>query len=199
MGKRVLKRPAQQAVSAKGSALEKIPKAKPVLKRPAKAQAARGKADSLVGSSFKAWVEHVKTNSGPTWLFVLIQLQHLLCCRVTECLKLRFRDIELEASRVLIGPLKKHGAKAKPLSEVAKQLLTGWKDQGGCSFQRTRKWGNRGIVTYKDEWVWAADADAYLFPVDRKDSNKKHRNKARCPKTRCHVANASARPHKCHS
>ena len=50
-----------------------------------------GKAQSLSGESWDAWVKHVMA-VGPTWLYVVVCISELLCLRVTECLRLNCMD-----------------------------------------------------------------------------------------------------------
>ncbi|CAE7348103.1 unnamed protein product [Symbiodinium sp. CCMP2592] len=153
---------------AKGHAVAK----KPAARR----KTGRGPADTLAGPSWKAWVSHLKS-VGPTWLYALTCLSHLLCVRVTEACMLRRSDVDLEGRTVHVGALKRGAALKKPLSNAAFKLLSEWQEAGGVSVHRTRRWGSRGAVTYKDEWEFPATDEAYLFPSKRKDSAKDRRTK----------------------
>ena len=153
-------------------------KCQQVHKKPAaRRKTGRGPADTLAGAGWKAWISHLKS-VGPTWLYALASLSHLLCVRVTEACTLRRSDVNLAGATVHIGAMKKGAALNKPLSIAAKRLLTEWQEAGGVSVQRTRRWGNRGAITYKDEWVFPTQDEAWLFPSNRKDAAQAHRNKA---------------------
>ena len=138
----------------------------------------KGKADTLAGPAFKAWLEHLQ-NTGPTWLLPLTILAHQLCCRVTEICRLRLQDFDLENNFVLIGPLKRGEPLRKPLSETARATIQAWIDKGGISIQRSRKWGNQGVKTFADSWKWPTKPEDHLFPPDRSDTKLAHRTKAR--------------------
>lgn len=151
-----------------------------VLRKPAgnvRKKAPRGKADTLAGSAMKSWLQHLK-GVGPTWCYVLLSMCHLLCCRVTEVLRLQFKHIDLDSGRVQVGELKKQEKILKPLTDTAKTFFTQLRDNAGHSEQRTRRCGSRGYVTYQDSWGWSADPEAFLFPATRKDATAKHMNKA---------------------
>ena len=157
-----------------------MPKAKtaPMKKPAAKKSAGKGQADMLVGPSWRAWLDHLKI-TGPTWLWVLTTLCHLLCCRVTEVLKLQREDVDLEAGFVYVGPLKRQGEVRKALSKAAKEIFERFVEDGGATEQRTRKCGSRGVVTIHDRWRFPTveEKDAYLFPPVRKDSKLDRMNK----------------------
>eukprot|EP00439_Symbiodinium_sp_Y106_P054716 s6649_g7.t1 len=150
------------------------------MKKPAaqKKCSGKGQADMLVGPSWRAWLDHLQ-NKGPTWLWALTTLCHLLCCRVTEVLKLQREDVDLESGFVYVGPLKRQGEVRKPLSKAAREVLERWVQDGGVSEERTRKCGSRGVVTIHDKWRFppVEDKEAYLFPAVRSDSKLKRMNK----------------------
>jgi len=129
----------------------------------------RGQADCLTGDALPAWINHL-SRVGPSWLFVLFSLCHLLCARVTEVLLLQVQDLDFANDLVNIAGLKKHGAVQKPMSATLRRMLEKWKAEGGQSFTYSRKWGNRGICTYQDTWVYPAQPEEYLFPAKRSDS-----------------------------
>ena len=137
----------------------------------------RGPAEVLDGPAFKAWLVHLQ-NQGPTWLWVVTSLCHLLCARVSEILNLQKVDLNLRDGWVRIQGLKNHGEIFKPLSAAAKSLLESWEDQGGQSWPRTRRWGNLGLRTYHDRWSMPVSDTDYLFPAKRKDSLTPQMNKA---------------------
>ena len=139
---------------------------------------ARGAADPLLNGAWAEWRSHVLAH-GPTWLYVLIVMQHLLCCRVTEILRLRFKDIDWDSKQILVGALKKRGAVKKPICAQLLRFLEEWKRAYGITIQRTRHLGNRGVQTFADEWVWPEGASAtFMFPAARSDSRFEYRNKA---------------------
>ena len=154
---------------------------KPAAKGTSKKTAGKGQADTLIGTSWRAWLDHLE-NTGPTWLWALTTLCHLFCCRVTEVLNLQRRDLDLEAGYVYIGPLKRQGETRKILSKAAAAILTKWGEDGGATHQRTRRCGARGLVTVHDRWYFpnASEEEAYLFPSGRKDAKEKRMNKATC-------------------
>ena len=65
-----------------------------------------GQAEALHGPLWNQWRQHV-LKTGPTWLFVVISLAHMLCCRVTEILKLTGDDFSFRHRFVRIKPLKR--------------------------------------------------------------------------------------------
>ena len=151
------------------------------MKKPAaqtKKTSGKGQADMLVGPSWRAWLDHLQ-KTGPTWLWALTTLCHLLCCRVTEVLNLQREDVDLESGFVCVGPLKRREEVRKPLSQAAREVLQRWAQDGGVSEERTRKCGSRGVVTIHDKWRFppAEDKEAYLFPAVRKDSKLNRMNK----------------------
>ncbi|CAE7696987.1 unnamed protein product [Symbiodinium sp. CCMP2592] len=124
----------------------------------------------------KSWLQHLK-GVGPTWCYVLASMCHLLCCRVTEVLRLQAKHVDLAFGRVQVGELKKQEKILKPLTDTAKTFFTQLRDNAGHSEQRTRRFGSRGYVTYQDSWSWPTDPEAFLFPATRKDAVAKHMNK----------------------
>ncbi|CAE7619753.1 unnamed protein product, partial [Symbiodinium sp. KB8] len=124
----------------------------------------------------KSWLQHLK-GVGPTWCYVLASMCHLLCCRVTEVIRLQAKHIDLDNGRVQVGELKQQEKILKPLTDTAKTFFTQLRDNAGHSEQRTRRCGSRGYVTYQDSWGWPADPEAFLFPATRKDATAKHMNK----------------------
>ena len=147
-----------------------------VRKRPAK-KAGKGQADSLVGQSWKAWKAHLH-ETGPTWLFCLTCLSHLLCCRVSETLQLKRGNFDLAGGWVVVGAMKRGAELRKPLSQAAHKLIQHWVSGNGMTVQRTRRCGSRGLITFADTWAWPVEQDDFLFPSTRKDAAKKNMNKA---------------------
>ena len=107
-----------------------------------------------------------------------------LCCRVTEVLMLKRRDIDTENGVVYVGPLKHRGETRKCLSQAAQQILAKWMQEGGVTVQRTRKCGARGLQTIHDRWEFPAPEDGkkFLFPSRRSDAKKKQMTKDRSSK-----------------
>ena len=144
-----------------------------------KAEKKLGPADALHGAAFASWLSHLQS-SGPTWLFIVVSLQHVLCCRVTEILRIQLQDCDLAGKRMFIKPMKKGAGLWKPLSEAALLLLTRWQEEGGVSVNRTKVCGSRGLQTHRDEWAWPLHPEDYFFPAGRKGAQCKHRNKDMC-------------------
>ena len=131
-----------------------------------------GQADYLTGPAFKAWTNHLY-QKGPTWAYVVVCLQHLLCCRCTEVLMLQRKDIDLAGQRAYVKPLKKDEGFWKPLCEAAMSLLSQWQAAQGVKVNQTRQWGNRGIQSFCDMWPWPTGEDDYLFPTRRTNARRK--------------------------
>lgn len=134
-----------------------------------KNQHKRGKADALTGQGWQAWMAHV-ARVGPTWLFVLFTLCHLLCCRVTEVLQLQFQDVDMETNRVKVKALKRRESMMKPMSPTLRKFLEKWSSNGGLSFTYTKKWGTHGLRTFQDHWHYPTDPEQYFFPPKRCDN-----------------------------
>ena len=151
-------------------------------KKPAaavKKTSGKGQADIMVGPSWRSWLDHLE-KTGPTWLWACTTLCHVLCCRVTEVLKLQRGDFDMEAGFVYVGPLKRRGEMRKPLSKAAQAILAKWIENGGATQQRTRRCGARGLTTIHDKWYFPSseESEAYLFPSHRSDASLKRANKA---------------------
>ena len=141
-----------------------------------KAKSKRGQADCLTGSAWSAWMLHV-SRVGPSWLFVLFTLCHLLCCRVTEALKLQLQDIDFENKRVKVKALKRRADIMKPISPTLQKFLEKWQQDGGQTFTYTRKWGKQGLRTYRDTWSFPTEPGQYFFPPKRSDNEMGRMNK----------------------
>ena len=115
-----------------------------------------------------AWLEHVR-NQGPAWLCVALSLTHLLCCRITEIMRLTAESFDHEKKCVTIEALKRQAATTKPLSEAACLVTESLRDYG-VSVQRARRNGARGHAVYLDTWMWPETG--LLFPATRKDSTQ---------------------------
>lgn len=125
-----------------------------------------GKAAALPGQLWSLWLLHV-LKEGSCWLYVALLLTHVLCLRITECLRLQSRDFSFKTNSVLVGPLKKQAAVRKPLLPEVKQVLKFLKEKGITRKRTTRK-GARGEVTWIDRWRWPDQGQ--LFPTSRDDS-----------------------------
>ncbi|CAE6968392.1 unnamed protein product [Symbiodinium sp. CCMP2592] len=136
----------------------------------------RGKAEPLLGAAWSAFLQHL-ANVGPTWTLIAMCLAHLLCCRITEVLRLQLQDIHWETKKIRIRELKGHAEMLKPLSRAAVLFLEKLKAEGGRKISRTRMWGSRGLVTFMDCWRFPRNAEDHLFPASRKDCATPHRNK----------------------
>ncbi|CAE6950431.1 unnamed protein product [Symbiodinium sp. CCMP2592] len=136
----------------------------------------RGKAEPLLGAAWAAFLQHL-ANTGPTWALIAISLAHLLCCRITEILRLQLQDIQWDTNKVRVRELKGHAEMLKPLSRAAVLFLEKLKAEGGRKISRTRMWGSRGLVTFMDCWKFPLEGEGHLFPASRKDCATPHRNK----------------------
>ena len=116
----------------------------------------------------------------PTWVYVAMAMQHLLCCRITEILRTKKEDIDIAGRRCFIKPMKGGGGLWKPLSEAAVLLLSRWETNDGLKVQRSRKFGNRGIQTFTDGWNWPIEEGDFMFPSQRRDAKIKTRTKDCC-------------------
>ena len=158
-----------------------------------------GKAATLPGRLWAAWVQHVLCE-GRCWLYMALVLSHVLCLRITECLKLRAEDFSFKASTVYIGPLKRQEGMRKPLVPEIKTMLLKFK-RTGVSRKRTENKGSRGRVTWWDRWRWPETG--LLFPADRMDCATEGRNKdAVCKaivRLRAKFEEATDRPIRSHS
>lgn len=134
-----------------------------------------GKACALPGPLWDLWLKHV-LDKGPTWLYVCLLLTHVLCCRVTEVLRLRKRDINFKRSTVFVGPLKKGRPMVKHVMKPAMAKLRSLRDQG-VARRRTKNKGMWGAIKEMDRWQIPVHADDFLFPSSRSDCETPHMNK----------------------
>lgn len=134
-----------------------------------------GKACSLPGPLWELWLKHVLA-SGPTWLYVSLLLTHVLCCRITEILKLKRKDINFKRGTVFVAPLKKGPAVTKYVMKAAMSKLRSLRDRGVAKV-RSRKKGMWGMVKETDRWKFPVEQDDFLFPASRSDCHTKHTNK----------------------
>ena len=139
----------------------------------------RGKADALTGQGWQAWVAHV-ARVGPTWLFVLFTLCHLLCCRVTEVLQIQLQDVDMENHRVKVKALKRRESMMKPICPTLRHFLEKWSSNGGLSFTYTKKWGAHGLRTFQDHWHYPTEPKQYFFPPKRSDNQMGRLTKDSC-------------------
>ena len=101
----------------------------------------------MEGQAWQAWLAHVK-NKGPTWLYVALTGSHLLCCRITEVLRLKAKDFDFEHKVVAISSLKGQAAITKTMSCAAFSTFNRFKDEG-ISVQRVRGFGCRGRMNVR--------------------------------------------------
>ena len=134
-----------------------------------------GKASSLPGPLWELWLKHVLA-MGPTWLYVSLLLTHMLCCRITEILKLRRRDINFKRGTIFVAPLKKGPAMTKHVMKPAMAKLRSLRDKGVAKV-RSRNKGMWGMVKEMDRWKFPSDPDDFLFPASRNDCHTRHANK----------------------
>ena len=148
--------------------------------KPAKAAGRRrgptlGQADKLPRHAWTLWTHHVQA-AGPSWLYPVICLGHLLCLRVTEILSLHGKDFDLEKGFVRVRALKRQGATEKCLSDAAVQFVRKVQEEG-VNVQRQRNTGLRGMQESSDAWNWPEDTECFLFPAKRQDFKQVRRTK----------------------
>ena len=134
-----------------------------------------GQADKLPGAAWALWTNHVQA-TGPSWLYPVVCLGHLLCLRVTEVLSLASKDFDLVKGVVRVGALKRQAATEKILSEAAVAFVRKLQDDG-INVNRERNTGVLGHKMVADNWNWPEEPEDYLFPATRRDSTKKRRTK----------------------
>ena len=127
-----------------------------------------GQADRLPGAAWNLWTNHVQA-TGPSWLYPVVCLGHLLCLRVTEVLSLQGKDFNFEKKVVKVRALKRQAETDKVLGEAALAFLLKLQAEG-VSIPRTKRAGARGRVAWNDEWTWPEDPAHHLFPASRRDS-----------------------------
>ena len=136
---------------------------------------ALGQADKLPGAAWALWTHHVQA-AGPSWLYPVVCLGHLLCLRVTEILSLSGKDFDLEKGVVKVRALKRQHATDKVLSEAAATFVRKLQEEG-VSVSRVKNTGILGRQTSKDIWNWPEEPEDYLFPSTRRDSQQARRTK----------------------
>ena len=142
--------------------------------KPKKKQSKKlGKAATLPGELWVQWVNHVLAH-GRCWLYMALVLCHLLCLRITECLRLAAEDFSFRAGTVHIAPMKRQDAVRKPMLPEVKTLLQNFKKKG-IKRKRAEQKGSRGKVTWTDQWKWPQQG--MLFPAERMDCCSEGRNK----------------------
>ena len=77
-----------------------------------------GQADQLPGSAWSLWLHHI-CGTGPSWLYPLLWLEHVLCLRVTEVLNLRPKYFNLEVGVAKAQALKRQKDTDKVMGEAA--------------------------------------------------------------------------------
>ena len=90
-------------------------------------------------------------------------MTHMCCCRISEILKLKRRDIDFRLGTVYVAPMKKGPAVVKHILKPAMMKLRALRDRG-ASKQRSRCMGMWGVQSFKDCWRFPKDSNAYLFP-----------------------------------
>ena len=134
-----------------------------------------GQADKLPGAAWALWTNHVQA-TGPSWLYPVVCLGHLLCLRVTEVLSLSGKDFDLAGGVVRVRALKRQEATGKCLNEAAATFVRKLQEEG-VSVNRMRNTGLQGVKAASDIWTWPEEAEDYLFPATRRDSRQGRRTK----------------------
>ena len=119
-----------------------------------------GQAHALPGQGWKQWLGHVKEEADPKYYFVM-WLTQAFCLRITQCLMLQTKDVDLKLKRVYVKAFKGHPACWKPMVPSV--------------FEFIKKAHDKGIKNRAgQEWSWPGKG--YLFP-SRKNAKKPHLNK----------------------
>lgn len=149
-----------------------------------------GKASELAGNLWKLWLAHV-LREGRCWLYVCLIVTHLLCLRITECLRLKANDVSFKTNSVVIKSLKRQAAVRKPLLPEIKKVLN-FLQEKGIKRRRTTQEGARGTTTWTDHWRWPTHG--FLFPSDRVDSETVCRKKDTVCKAAARLRQSFAEP-----
>ncbi len=92
--------------------------------------------------------------NGQTWLFVAVVMTHLLCCRITEVLRLCGRDFRFSDKSVFVKSLKYGSDCKKPLMQTTLEVLKKWKKNGvkavsdlsAAARLASNRWGIRDLI-----------------------------------------------------
>ena len=103
-------------------------------------------------------------------------MTHMLCCRITEILKLRRADIDFKKGAVFVASLKKGPAIIKHIMKPAMKKLRDLRAKG-VGRTRTRNMGMWGRQRFQDTWSFPEEGGSYLLPSLRADAHKRHINK----------------------
>ena len=121
-----------------------------------------GQADKLPGVAWSLWTHHIQA-MGPSWLYPVACLGHLLCLRVTHVLSLRGKDFDLEHGAVRLQLFTWHATLEKLMSEAAFDFVH--KLQVKCiSAKRLKTSGSGGRRFRFSAWNWPEGPEEYLFP-----------------------------------
>ena len=134
-----------------------------------------GQADPLPGVAWSLWTHHIQA-TGPSWLYPVVCLGHLLCLRVTHVLRLRGKDFDLEHGVVRLQLFTGQATLEKLMSEAAIDFVHKLQVKG-ISVKRLKKSGSRGVQEVTDVWNWPEGPEEYLFPPSRRDSRSVRRSK----------------------
>lgn len=134
-----------------------------------------GQADKLPGAAWTLWTHHIQA-TGPSWLYPVVCLAHLLCLRVTEVLNLRVQDFNLERKVVKVRSLKRKAETEKVLGEATIVFIHKLRAEG-FTVTRQMNTGLRGRQAVNDVWAWPEDPEHHLFPAKRRDSKLVRRTK----------------------
>eukprot|EP00969_Alexandrium_andersonii_P114936 5082994-Alexandrium_andersonii.AAC.1 len=130
------------------------------------------RASSLPGDLWKQWLEHLE-EVAPAWVYVSILFTHLLCCRITEVLRLSGSDFDFKKQTVAVPPLKGQPAIQKPMLSIALDAFLFLKSEGKALLRLRRVRGGK-VRVYQDTWTWS---ESLLFKAERSDSKLEVRNK----------------------
>ena len=119
-----------------------------------------GQALPLSGPLWGQWRQHLR-RSAPLWLYVLVTLTRVICCRVSEVLALRACDFQWRRHRVRIKALKGGKEMLKWIISFSRASLQRLRDNGLVARRKCQA-GARGQVTVREEWKWPR-GDALLF------------------------------------
>ena len=163
-------------------------KTTPPAKRPHPCKGKRlGPADSLQGNAFSLWMQHLCA-TGPTWVYVAMAMQHLLCCRITEILRTKKEDIDIAGRRCFIKPMKGGGGLWKPLSEAAVLLLSRWETNDGLKVQRSSK-------PLRTDGIGLSKRETSCFRRSDGTPKSRHARRTAASRNTCHVLLVAAHRH----
>ena len=121
-------------------------------------------------------VVHHICSTGPSWLYPVVCLGHLLCLRATAIRNLRPKDSNLEVGVLNVQSLKRQKQTDKVMGEAVVAFVRKLMDEG-FSVRRWKHLGVLGTCDVLNDWHWLAEHEHFLFPASRRDSRKVNQSK----------------------